>query len=158
MTVGHHHAWAVGQLGELLQSVKQYGCHVRVQQPVTIPPDHEPEPDAAIVRGTVNDFKQRHPHAVEVPCVIEVADSSLQHDRTTELRIYAEAAIPQFVIVNLLDDIVEDYSEPEPQLGRFVATRTYRKGQTVSFGVGGGRAVVVPVTELLPWDRCRARK
>jgi hypothetical protein len=150
MTVGHHHAWAIGQLGEVLQPVKQHGCHVRIQQPVTMPPDNEPEPDACIVRGAINEYKQRHPRAADVHCIIEAADSSLQRDRTTKLRIYAEAAIPQYLIINLLDGLIEEYGGPDPALGRYTAMRTHRKGDAVAFKLGGGATVVVPAAELLP--------
>ena len=44
--------------------------------------------------------------------MIEVADSSLGLDRTTKLGIYAAAGIPQYVIVNLPERVVEVYTVP----------------------------------------------
>jgi Uma2 family endonuclease len=150
MTVGHHHAWAVAQLNDVLQAVKAHGCHVRIQQPLTVPPDHEPEPDAVIVRGTIHDYKLRHPMACDVTCVVEVADSSLRQDRTTKQRIYAEAGIGQYIIVNLIDRVVEEYRGPSRELDRYTDAQVHKKGDTVAFDVGNGVIVSVPASEFIP--------
>ena len=150
MTVGHHHAWAVAQLNETLHVVRQHACHARIQQPVTLPPDHEPEPDAVIVRGSSKEYKDRHPYASDIECIIEVADSSLQRDRTTKHRIYAEASIAQYMIVNLVDGVVEEYRDPAAETGAYLSSRTYRKGDAIPFAVGGGLSVSVPAADLLP--------
>src|SRR5215204_7677140 len=47
MTIGPDHTGGVGLLGELQNDLKRFGCHMRLQQPVTILPDSEPEPDGA---------------------------------------------------------------------------------------------------------------
>jgi Uma2 family endonuclease len=41
--------------------------------------------------------------------VIEVADVSLAYDRTTKLRLYAEAGIPEYWIVDCMAEAVEVY-------------------------------------------------
>ena len=56
----------------------------------------EPEPDIAIVKGCVDDFKSIHPNRAEL--IIEVAVSSLDLDRE-KARIYAKACIPDYWIV-----------------------------------------------------------
>ena len=151
MTVGHHHAWAVAQLMQtFFPFTASHGCHIRIQQPVTIPPDHEPEPDAVIARNDASDFKHGHPRAEDIFCIVEVADSSLQRDRTTKHRIYAEANIAQYVIVNLVDGVVEEYRDPAAETGAYLSSRSYRKGDTIPFAVGGGRSVSVPAADLLP--------
>ena len=45
--------------------------------------------------------------------MIEVSDSSLRYDRTTKLRLYAEAAIPEYWIVDCEGGAVEVYRAPE---------------------------------------------
>ena len=61
--------------------------------------------------------------------VIEVADSSLEYDRETKLPLYAKANIPEVWLVNLIENIVEIYSDPSPE-GYNVITRR-RHNQTV---------------------------
>lgn len=96
------------------------GCHLRVQDPITIRPRHEPEPDAAIVRGRPEEYDRRHPGPDDVVSVIEISESSLEHDRTTKLRIYAAAGVPQYLIVNLVERRVEVYEDPAVDEERFL--------------------------------------
>ena len=51
MTVSPGHVWCVEALEELNPSLKRLGRHMRNQKPITLPPDNEPEPDGAIIRG-----------------------------------------------------------------------------------------------------------
>ena len=108
MTTNPVHALVVSKLNLLLTAaLGSFGCHVRIQSPVTLPPRDEPEPDLAIVQGLPADFALRHPGPAEVTCVIEVAGTSLDRDRTTKKRIYAAAGIPQYLIVNLTGSRIE---------------------------------------------------
>ena len=151
MTVGHAHALIVGKLLELNGSLRRLGCHLRSQQPISLAPINEPEPDAAIVLGTLDDYRDRHPGPADVLCAIEVADSSLQHDRTTKLGIYAGAGIPLYIIINLVDRVMEVYSDPAAGLvPRYTTTRTLSPGQAISLPAAGGKAIKVAVRRLLP--------
>ena len=147
-TVGHHHAWAVQRLAELAGDFRQLGAQLRSQQPITLPPDDEPEPDATIFAA--GDFRERHPGPADILCVIEVADSSLRHDRTTKQRIYASHGIGQYVIVNLEENVIEDYRRPDVSAGRYDPAVVLRPGQTVSVQLGGDRRLDVAVDSLLP--------
>ncbi len=119
MTVGKHHNLAVQLLIEWAQEVRRRGCVLQVQGPVAIPPSHEPEPDGAILRGALRDYADGLPEARDVFCVIEVADSSLAQDRTVKLSLYAQAAVPCYLIVNLVDHVVERFDDPIPAEGRY---------------------------------------
>jgi len=103
MTVGHRHALTIQKLAGLSRSIEKFGCHVRTQLPVTIKPHNEPEPDAAFIVGRAEDYRSRHPGPKDALCIVEVADSSLQYDRTVKLRVYAGAGIPRYVIINLVN-------------------------------------------------------
>jgi Uma2 family endonuclease len=72
----------------------------------------EPEPDAAVVRGGLRDYPDRHPGASDVILVVEVADASLERDQTLKKRIYAKAGIPVYWIVNLLERRLEVHRDP----------------------------------------------
>src|SRR6266545_855321 len=43
MTINPDHATAVGLLSDLNERLKKLGCHMRAQQPITLPPFDEPE-------------------------------------------------------------------------------------------------------------------
>lgn len=59
MTVSPDHSTAVTRLGELNQRLKKLGRHIRLQQPITLPPFDEPAPDGAVVRGMLQDYSRR---------------------------------------------------------------------------------------------------
>jgi Uma2 family endonuclease len=136
VTVHPMHRVVVTRLGDLGSELERHGAHLQTQQPISLPPSQEPEPDGAIVRGRTEDYADRHPGPGDVLCVIEVADSSLRRDRTTKQRIYAAAGIPQYVIVNLQDQVIEVYEAPRPAEGRYGRTTTVERGATFDLHLG----------------------
>jgi Uma2 family endonuclease len=83
---------------------------IRVQLPLALGPDSEPEPDVSVVRGTPRDAPSGHPTTAAL--VVEVADSSLRLDRGPKARVYARAGIADYWIVNLIDRVLEVHREP----------------------------------------------
>jgi Uma2 family endonuclease len=148
MSIGELHSLVVTLLAELSPALNSLGCHVRTQNPISLPPLNEPEPDGAIVKGTPRDYAKRLPGPDDVWCVIEVADSSLAHDRTTKLRIYAQAGLPQYVIVNLVEARIEVYEQPAD--GRYAQASVVKAGETLALAVGAANRVEVPAAQLLP--------
>ncbi|HKI16415.1 MAG TPA: Uma2 family endonuclease [Isosphaeraceae bacterium] len=127
------------------------GWFCRGQSAITTA-DSEPEPDVAVVRGASRDYLARHPGPADMALVVEVSDSSLQRDRTHKGPIYATAAIPVYVIINLLDHQVEIYTDPTgPDAAPvYRIRRDYRAGDLVPFVVDGHDLGPVPTGELLP--------
>ena len=150
MTVGLDHALVVMRLCELGPRLRRLGCHLRPGQPVTLPPFDEPDPDAAIVTGTVDDYADRHPHAADITCVIEVADASLRRDRTIKQRIYARSGIPTYMIVNLPDRIIDVMTDPLRGKGRYGQVVTLSAGDRLDLPAPRGRKLRVAVRRLLP--------
>src|SRR5262245_56219698 len=104
------HTLATQRLRELLEKALT-GFYADAQEPVTIN-DSEPEPDVSVVRGKRDDYLDRHPLGTETPLVVEVAEATLSHDRGVKKAIYAEAGIPIYWIVNLIDRQIEIYTQP----------------------------------------------
>ena len=145
------HDYSILALNKRLLRLVPAGWEVRVQSALTLTAS-EPEPDFAVVRGTEADYRARHPAAADVGLVIEVADSSLDSDRADKLWIYAEAGVPVYWIVNLVDRRAEVYERPSgsgaaPGYG----TRTdYPVGSTVPVTLGGAAVGAIPVGDLIP--------
>ena len=151
MTIATEHMWGVKNLGRLLgDTAKQRGFHVALQQPIALPPDGAPEPDGSIIRGSEDDYVDRYPGAADVPCVIEVADSSLDYDRVTKRRVYALGGIAQYVIINLVDRVIETWASPVAGQDRYAADRVLRPGETVQFRLSEGVSIDVEASRLLP--------
>jgi Uma2 family endonuclease len=110
---GAAHATALRCLQKSLESVFSSGYDVRTQLPLALvgDPMSEPEPDIAVVPGSIEDYRERHPGTAVL--VVEVADSSLDYDRGCKLRMYARAGIPEYWILNLGDRILEVYRDPD---------------------------------------------
>lgn len=127
------------------------GWHARAQNPITLTIS-EPEPDIVVVRGGSRDYLKRHPVPSEVAIVIEVADSSLAQDRGLKKRIYAEARIRVYWIVNLVDRIIEVYTDPsgpgeEPD---YRQRRDFSSADEIPVMLEGREAGRVPVRDILP--------
>lgn len=86
--------------------------YVDAQEPVTLK-DSEPEPDVVIVRGDTRDYTERDPGSNDLALVVEIADSTLERDRSYKKRIYARAGIPVYWIVNLVEQQIEVYTQPD---------------------------------------------
>jgi Uma2 family endonuclease len=108
------HARAISLGLETLQKALAPGWHVRVQLPIALDDESEPEPDLAVVSGGPRDYAD---HPSRPALVVEVADSSLALDREHKGSLYARARLPEYWIVNLVDRVLEVHREPGPDAG-----------------------------------------
>lgn len=110
---GTKHSAIVSKLSTpFYELVLQDKVLLRVQDPVVLSNDTEPEPDLALVKPPVDAYMEQHPHSDDVWLLIEVSDTTLERDREIKLPIYAVSCIPEVWIVNLVEDIIEVYREP----------------------------------------------
>ena len=111
MTKNPPHRLTTRLVREALEAIVPEGWYVEAQEPITLS-DSEPEPDLAIIQGNPRDYPDRHPNATEVALIIEVADSTLERDRTIKRTIYAAAGIPEYWIINIRDRQIEIHRSP----------------------------------------------
>ena len=147
VTIGDRHRLAVQRLVKLAPRFEPLGHTLQVQQPIQLPPTNEPEPDGSVIRGIDDDYRNGPAGADSVTCVIEVADNSLPRDLGFKLHMYAHAGIGQYVVVDLVHDLVLDHRQPVGDHYQKVAS--LHAGASVEL-LAGGRAVPVPVSHLLP--------
>src|SRR5262245_17672897 len=106
---GSHHAAIVAHVGQVLALAFGSGWHPRLQMPLALDDDSEPEPDVAVVAGVPRDYLDAHPATAAL--VVEVAESSLRLDRVKS-GLYARAGIQDYWIANLVDRPLEVHREP----------------------------------------------
>lgn len=111
MTKNPRHSLVNQLLNDTLLPTIPAGYFLNVQEPITTA-DSEPEPDISVVHGRRRDYANHHPYPQNVALVIEVADTTLMRDRTLKLRIYANARIPVYWIVNLPESQIEVCKTP----------------------------------------------
>ncbi len=108
---GSYHASTIGAVGDALRAVLPPGWLVRVQMPVNLDDESEPEPDLAVVPGAWADYRAGHP--ARPALVVEVAETSLAFDRGEKAGLYARGGIQDYWIVNIVDRVLEVFHDPE---------------------------------------------
>ncbi len=108
--IGPRHAMCVDRIVQLVVEMLGRTVHLRCQNPIRLSNYTEPEPDITLAKRA--DYSARHPVGDDIFLTIEVSDSTLEKDRTLKQKIYANAGIPEFWIVNLPEDVVEVYRNP----------------------------------------------
>ncbi len=145
------HATAINFTAEILRLVLPSGMHIREQQPLALSPISEPEPDIAVISGTIREYAQQHPTTALL--VIEISDSTLRFDRQVKGSLYTRSDLQDYWIVNLVDRCLEVYRtpriDPEAMYGfRYGELVIYSPDQSVSPLVLPDKRV--SVADLLP--------
>jgi hypothetical protein len=122
--IGRRHQAFVDNLAQLLIMRVAGRAIVSVQNPLVLAEDTEPEPDLKILRRRSVPYKELEAHADDVLLVIEVAESSLSYDRSTKQKLYAEAGISEYWVVDCAAESVEVHRTPQAGSYRDVSRLT----------------------------------
>ncbi|PAX60451.1 Uma2 family endonuclease [Brunnivagina elsteri] len=109
---GEHHAYCSSEAGDYLASLLGELVKIRHAKPITLPKDSEPEPDIAIVQRLGREYREHHPYPENIFWLIEYSNTSLEKDLETKSKIYAEAGIPEYWVVNLKKSHLIMFREP----------------------------------------------
>ena len=110
--IGRRHYAFVNNLSRLLTLALGDRAIVAVQGPIALADDTEPEPDIAVIRRRTPSYKDREAYAEDAFLLIEVAETSLAYDRSTKLKLYAVAGIPEYWIVDCVAESIEIHRTP----------------------------------------------
>lgn len=135
------HASAVDALATLLITRLAGRATVRVQNPVQLLPNSEPQPDLTVVRYRRDFYRGGHPTPEDVLLLVEVADSSLPTDRAIKVPIYARHEIVEVWLVDLANNVVHVHTDPDGE--RYREVRTVRADELL-------KPVAVAGLELTP--------
>ena len=69
--------------------------------PITLP-ESEPQPDIAIVRLPNTRYLKHHPYPEDIYWLVEVADTTLNYDLDTKRKLYAQAGIQEYWVINVV--------------------------------------------------------
>jgi Uma2 family endonuclease len=92
------HSKGINLADYLLKAVFGAGLVVRVQQPLRLSLWTDPEPDIAVVAGSIRDFDS---HPTSALLVVEVADSTLALDLGEKALLYAAGQIADYWVVDV---------------------------------------------------------
>jgi Uma2 family endonuclease len=143
--IGSRHAACVKRLNALLGRLFAGKLIVGTQDPIRLNDLSEPQPDICLLRWQDDFYNAAHPTPADVLLVIEVADSTVETDRSYKVPLYARAGIPEVWLVNLPEERVELFAGPAG--GAYQINRDFKRGEEVqSYGVADLR---VGVTDVL---------
>ena len=105
------HVIAVDLICDLLKEALKGRASVYQEAPhVAEEIDSEPEPDLMVCSDP--DRKAYGTNRTKALLVIEVAESSLKYDLGEKAALYAEAGVPEYWVVNLVDREIEVFRDP----------------------------------------------
>jgi Uma2 family endonuclease len=110
--IGRRHVTFVDNLTRLLILSLRERAIVSIQGPIVISEDSEPEPDVGVYRRRAVSYKDADRGPDDTVLLIEVAETSLAYDRSTKLRLYAEAGVVEYWIVDCVAEAVEVHRSP----------------------------------------------
>ena len=119
---------------------------VRVQNSIGLPElNSAPQPDIAWVRTGA--YEKKRPESEDVLLVIEVSNSSLNYDKGKKARLYAEAGVADYWVVNLRDACLEVFRDPQDgEYGSQVIIDRYGRVSPLAFP-----KLKLALTQLFDW-------
>jgi Uma2 family endonuclease len=106
------HVATTQSASDYLRSLLAGRVTIRIQSPITLRPNSEPEPDIAVVRIDPDRYFDHHPTPDKIFLVIEVANTSLRKDRRQKVRAYAHANILEYWILDVYERQIYVFREP----------------------------------------------
>jgi Uma2 family endonuclease len=128
--IGPRHASQVDFLARLLWQLVGGRAIVRVQNPIRLGEQSEPQPDLCLLRPRRDYYRRSHPTAADVLLVIEVAEATAEYDRQVKVPLYGRHGVAEVWLVDLEAERVEVYRRPGAE--GYEEVRSLGRGETVS--------------------------
>ena len=110
------HSAALTYASEAIRALFRSVVVFRVQMPLSLNGDSQPEPDVLVVRGQIADYALRHPEPDDCLLAIEVADTTLGDDRRNKISMYLQAGVPEVWLVDIPHRRVLRYTLADPDV------------------------------------------
>ncbi len=130
MPKGPKHAYFNEATAELFKQKLGNNVDVRSQNPIRLDDFSEPEPDVVLAKPPRKNYLENHPTPTDILLVMEISDTTLAYDRDDKARAYSRSGIQQYLLLNLQNETVEDYREPNADGYQY--KRTLRKGDALN--------------------------
>ena len=128
--IGSRHNAAVNRANRAMVMAVGDQAIVQVQGSVRLDMYHEPQPDLVLLQPRTDFYASQLPSPPDILLVVEIAESSLDYDRETKARIYAESGIREYWLADLTAQQVSCYSAP--QGASYVTVRHHQRGDGIA--------------------------
>ena len=108
---GPLHSATNDNAAEYLRELLRGTARIREAHPITLR-SSEPEPDIAVVRLTNTNYTDRHPYPEDIYWLVEISNTTLEEDLGRKKRIYANANINEYWVINLKTREIIVFREP----------------------------------------------
>ena len=112
--IGKRHAARVDRLARMFSRIPESLLIFRVQNPICLNDNSEPQPDIALVQPRADFYEESLPNSEDVLLLVEVADSTVNYDRDVKIPHYARSLIQEVWLVDLVENCLEVYRQPGP--------------------------------------------
>ena len=151
MSKGDEHETVIELLTPVLVRALPAAVCLRCQCALVLP-DSEPKPDFAICTPA-RSRGGKNPTPTDTFVVMEVSDTTLAYDRIDKGRMYAAVGIAVYWVINVVDRLIEVYTDPVSPAGGAPHYRTrtiYSPNDQVPLVVAGTPVGAVAVVDVLP--------
>jgi Uma2 family endonuclease len=135
----------VSRINDLFFRLFRESAIVSIHNPVCLR-DSELEPAVMLLKPKADFYESGKPRADDVLLLAEISDANIQCDRGERMGLFAEAGIGEYWILNLNDDTLEVYRQPQAN-GIFADVRILHRGDQIEIAALPG--VMIQVAELL---------
>jgi Uma2 family endonuclease len=144
------HDNCVDLLSEQILALIPTGWRVRIQSGITLS-GSVPSPDVCIAAGPRHTYATRRPEPTDIALLVEVADSTLDYDRTTKAEMYARDGIVEYWIVNIPTRQIEVYTQPSGPSASptYAQTQVYAAGSWVPLTINGVAVGTIAVNDVI---------
>ena len=127
--IGSRHAATVNLMARLFIQSLDGKAITSIQNSIPMNDLSEPQPDLVVLEYREDFYKHKKPKAANVIFIVEVSDSSLRFDRQVKGPLYARHGIPEYWVVDLIDEQIIVFREPSAN--GYQQEKHYRKEDTV---------------------------
>jgi Uma2 family endonuclease len=145
MGKGTKHAILNDLVADVLNEKLGKSVYLRNQHPITLDNFSEPEPDIVLAKPPRGNYFEKHPTSADIYLVMEISDTTLYQDRETKSLLYARAGIAQYLLLNVNEQTIEDYREPN--FDGYEFKKTHRIGD--KFNLVAFPEIEIKVSEML---------
>jgi Uma2 family endonuclease len=131
------HQIAITFVVDALEAAFGTNFWVRNQGTLDLSPISVPDPDVAVVPGSVHSYRGQRDNPTTALLIVEVSETTLWEDRARKGSMYAAAGIQDYWILNLQHSSLEVRRDPQPDATQefghgYASLTTLRAGDTVS--------------------------
>lgn len=128
--IGPSHGAAVDRATRAMVTATGDNAIVRVQGSVQLNAYTQPQPDIALLRPKTDFYATQLPGPADILLIGEMAQSSLEYDRTVKARLYAQNGVFEYWIADLDHDCVFVHSDLRDGIYRTV--RQLQRGEVIA--------------------------